>query len=189
MAARVLKEVAIIPAPTIEAGFTLPYWLRYAITFMGISWSEEIFRIKKEHISLLANPFLRTGPGKRPILRSSSKCASSSIAFSPAGVAAHPSPRIFAIILVVIWSIEGWFEGRSGNKKRIKGSNFLEADLIIPDLAAISIIPTQNDIIPIIVMHRVIASLEASTAALVISGIRPVKAAYMIPIRIIPAQR
>ena len=38
---------------------------------------------------------------------------------------------------------------------------------------AISISPTQKDMIPII-MHSVIASLEESSAALVMSGMRPV---------------
>lgn len=36
-AATGLLLVAIIPAPTIDAGFTLPYWLLYAITFTGIN--------------------------------------------------------------------------------------------------------------------------------------------------------
>lgn len=48
---------------------------------------------------------------------------------------------------------------------------------MMPAFVAISISPTQKDMIPIIVMHSVIASLEESSAALVMSGMRPVNAA------------
>lgn len=41
---------------------------------------------------------------------------------------------------------------------------------MMPAFVAISISPTQKDMIPIIVMHSVIASLEESSAALVMSG-------------------
>ena len=103
----VLTAVAAIPAPTIPAGFTLPYWLLYAITFTGINCSDEIFSIKNVHISLLAIPFFLTCPGSRLFLRSSSSLESSSIARSPAGVAAHPSPRTLAMIFVVMCSSAG----------------------------------------------------------------------------------
>ena len=96
----VLTAVATIPAPTIPAGFTLPYWLRYAITFTGINCSDEILIIKNVHISLLAIPFFLTGPGIRPDRLSSSSLESCSIALSPAGVAAHPSPRMLACVKV-----------------------------------------------------------------------------------------
>ena len=66
----------------------------------GISCSEEMFIIRNVHISLLATPNLRGGPKARPLRRSSSNFASSSMALSPAGVAAQPSPRTFAIIFV-----------------------------------------------------------------------------------------
>ena len=60
---------------------------------------------------------------------------------------------------------------------------------MIPAFVAISIRPTQKDMTPIIVMHKVMASLEESMAALVISGMRPVKAAKIMPISIMPAHR
>lgn len=82
------------------AGLTLPYWLRYAITFTGINCREDILMIRNVHISLLAVPRFLTIPGIIPILRSSSNLESSSIAFSPAGVAAHPTPIALACVKV-----------------------------------------------------------------------------------------
>ncbi len=82
-AAAVLTAIAAIAGPTMAVGFTLPYWLRYAIIFIGISCSDEIFNIKNVHISLLATPRFLTGPGSRPCLRSSSSFSNSSMAFNP----------------------------------------------------------------------------------------------------------
>ena len=105
IATPVLTAGAIIPA-----GFTLPYWLLYAIIFTGISCNEEIFKIKNVHISLLtilplfplvttdsSPPYLPAlfclflSSAKMPfppaaypgVPRSSSSFASSSIALSP----------------------------------------------------------------------------------------------------------
>ena len=88
----VLTAVAAIAGPTIAVGFTLPYWLRYAITLTGISCSDEILIIRNAHISLLATPRgIALIPCMLPAaLRSSSKFLSASIAFSAAGVAAPP---------------------------------------------------------------------------------------------------
>ena len=69
------------------------------------------------------------------------------------------------------------------------GRIFLEAAGIIPVLEAISISPTQKDMTPIMVIQSEMASLDESSAALVISGIRPVNAAYTMPVRIIKDQR
>ena len=83
----------------ILAGSTLPYWARYAIIFTGIICREEIFRIRKVHISLLA---MRTWSEVAGCCRypsfplSASSFASSSMAFRPAGVQAHPRPKILA---------------------------------------------------------------------------------------------
>ena len=60
---------------------------------------------------------------------------------------------------------------------------------MIPAFWAISISPTQRAMTPIMVTHRVMASLEESMAALVIWGMRPVNAAKRMPARIMPAQR
>ena len=98
-------------------GFTLPYWLLYAIIDTGISCRDEIFRIRKEHISLLAVC------GDFPVFLHSSSFSfcSSSMAYSPAGVQAQPSPRILAIMLVEIYSLAAWFLGSLGNKKLTNG--------------------------------------------------------------------
>ena len=53
----------------------------------------------------------------------------------------------------------------------------------------ISISPTQKDMTPIMVIQSEMASLDESSAALVISGIRPVNAAYTMPVRIKKDQR
>ena len=79
--------------------------------------------------------------------------------------------------------------GRFGKRKRMIGRIFLEAAGIIPALEAISISPTQKDMTPIMVIQSEMASLDESSAALVISGIRPVNAAYTMPVRIIKDQR
>ena len=105
MAIPVLTAVARIAGPTIAVGATLPYSVRKAIILTGISCREEIFRIRKSHISLLATPI---GTARCFFLRgSSSRSASSSMAFSPAGVAAQPSPRIFASRFVAIDFLDG----------------------------------------------------------------------------------
>ena len=52
----VLMVVATMAGPMTAMGSTLPYWLRYAMIFTGISCSEEIFNMRKSHISLLAVP-------------------------------------------------------------------------------------------------------------------------------------
>ena len=55
-ATTVLIKVAARAGPTMAVGFTLPYWLRYAIMFMGISCSEDMLIMRNVHISLLAVP-------------------------------------------------------------------------------------------------------------------------------------
>ena len=133
--------------------------------------------MRKVHISLLAMPRLRTGPGRRAFLRSSSSFPSSSMAFSPAGVAAQPSPRKLAIKLVTMYSSEECPEGRFGKRKRMSGLSFREAWAMIPPFSAIFISPIHIERTPIIVMHKETASFDESMAAFVISGIRPVKEA------------
>lgn len=114
IATNVEVSVAIIPGTITAVGFTLPYWLRYAIMDTGISCREDMFIIKKVHISLLAVT------GGFPVLLHSSSFSfcSSSMAFSPAGVQAQPSPRILAIILVEIYSLAAWFPGIRGKGRK-----------------------------------------------------------------------
>ena len=102
-AAAVLKNVAAIAGAITAVGFTLPYCCRYTIIFTGINCNDEIFRIRKLHISFEAdrslfpipatdNPDFACLPPFVPppvsgrysgFPRSASSFASSSIAFSP----------------------------------------------------------------------------------------------------------
>ena len=107
IAAAVLHIVAISPGPTTAAGLTLPYWLRYAMILTGISCRDEMLTIRNVHISSVAI----SGPRFRevPFCPQSSRLRScnASIAFNPAGVAAQPSPKTFAIIFVAMYSLAG----------------------------------------------------------------------------------
>lgn len=69
------------------------------------------------------------------------------------------------------------------------GRIFFVAAAMIPARVAISMNPIQKDITPSIVMQSETASFDESIAAVVISGSRPVHAAYTIPIIIIPAHK
>lgn len=95
MAATVLAVVAIIEGTTMAVGFTEPYCARYAIMFTGINCRDEIFIIRKVHISFEEMCAFS-------LFKEWLSSERDSIALSPAGVAAHPSPKIFAIMLVVI---------------------------------------------------------------------------------------
>ena len=144
--------------------------------------------IRNVHISLLAVP-LPKAPGFFCLLRSSSKASSSSMAFSPAGVAAQPRPSILAIILVEIWAAAGWSSGISGNKSLITGLIFFVSASMSPASSPTLRIPHQKDMIPSIVKHRVTASLAESSAPLVTWARFPWNAPHRIPRAIIPAHR
>lgn len=111
------------------------------------------------------------------------------MARSPAGVAAQPSPRIFATKFVDIDANDGCFLGISGKRKCITGERSLVILSIMPALMAICIRPFQNDTMPSIVILSVIASLDEEITASVTACILPVKEAYRIPIKSIPPQR
>ena len=101
-----LAAVAASAGPTMAVGCTLPYWLRYAITLTGISCREEIFKIRKVHISRFAVPF-GTAAGFLFFRRSSSSSSNCSMARSPGGVAAAPRPNTLQIIFVAADWIAG----------------------------------------------------------------------------------
>ncbi len=150
---------------------------------MGMSWSEEIFTIRNVHISLLAVPdclarllcpavfFLLSGAFSAR--RSSSSFPNSSIAFNPAGVAAQPSPSMFAIIFVAIYLPAGCPSGRFGKRNRITGRIFSVSASMSPALSPIFKIPHQNDMIPSIVTPSVTASFAESSSPFVTSPIFP----------------
>ena len=187
----------------ISAGFTLPYWLLKAIILTGINCRDEIFMIRNVHISALAVPrgtgagfvwcpfFLFAAPFSVPISFRllSSNSSRLSIAFSPAGVAAQPSPKIFAIILAAICSFATCPGGICGKRNLKTGFNFLDNPAITPPLSAIRISPIQKDITPVIVMQSVTASFAESSTAPVTAGIVPWNAENMTPDKIINAHK
>ena len=108
-----------------------------------------------------------------PPLLSSSSFPSSSIAFNPAGVAAQPSPSIFAIIFVAIYCPAGCPSGRFGKRNLITGRIFFVSASMRPARSPIFKIPHQNDMIPSIVTPRVTASFAESSSPFVTSPIFP----------------
>ena len=120
-------------------------------------------------------------------LRSSSRFSSSFIADKPAGVAAHPSPSILAIILVAMASPAGCPSGRLGNKNLIIGFIFFAICSISPARCPISKIPVHRAMTPSMVMHRLTASFAESRAPWVTWLMVPWKAPHRIPTRIINA--
>ena len=159
--------------------------------------------IRNVHISALAVPrgtgagfvwcpfFLFAAPFSVPISFRllSSNSSRLSIAFSPAGVAAQPSPKIFAIILAAICSFAtcpGGICGKIGGENDAAG---IDATAITPPLSAIRISPIQKDITPVIVMQSVTASFAESSTAPVTAGIVPWNAENMTPDKIINAHK
>ena len=86
MAAVVETIVAIKVVPTISVGDTESYWSRIAITVVGIIVNPDVFKAKNVIID------------REAVFDLFNFCISS-IAFSPIGVAALPSPNKFAVIL------------------------------------------------------------------------------------------
>ena len=144
--------------------------------FTGISCSEEIFRIRKTHISRLADLL--------PLLSLASSC----IAFSAGGVAAHPSPTIFAMMFVHIYSYAGCSGESLGNKNLMTGDIFDDHFFIRPVRSAIFIIPHHIVTIPSMVIQSETASLPASMIPAFTSSICPVRSAVIIPTKIMAAQ-
>ncbi len=76
--------------PIIIAGSLLPEAALIAIAVAGIKVNPAVLIVKKVHIALVAVPLFSFSE------------SSSSIAFNPNGVAALPSPSIFADIFIII---------------------------------------------------------------------------------------
>lgn len=97
--------------------------------------------------------------------RSSSVFSSSFIAFRPAGVAAHPSPRQLDKKLrdMYLHAFELGFN--LGNRNRRTGRILPESCSTSPAFSAIFITPVHIAVTPAIEIHKVTASLEEETAA------------------------
>ena len=120
-----------------------------------------------------AVPFFRAGPGAVPCLRLSSRAASSSMAFRPAGVAAHPSPSTLAIILAAIDRPAGWFSGSDGNRNRSRGFILPVSQAVRPEFSAIFMIPHHRAVTPATVIQRLTASRADWMTASVTASRRP----------------
>lgn len=145
--------VAARAGPVTAAGSLLPNWLRYATMVTGISWSDEIFIIRKVHISRLAV----SSPG----------FFNAFMARSPAGVAALPRPSIFAIIFTAICFLAGWPFSRCGKRKSRTGSIFPASQSTRPEVWPICKIPFQKVMIPSMVIPKETASAAPFKAPVV----------------------
>ena len=104
---------------------------------IGISVSPEVLRTKNIIIGLLAVSLFGFN------------CCSSSIAFSPIGVAALSSPSIFAERFIKIAPVAGWPLGMSGKNLQNTGLSQRERVAISPPFSPIFIIPNQRERIPV----------------------------------------
>ena len=121
--------------------------------------------------------------------RSSSSFASSSMALSPAGVQAHPSPNTLATRLVDMCIREACSCGISGKRKSTSGCMPFVIFCNNPALSPTFMSPIQKLKTPAMVMHREIASPAASSRSFVNASDLPVNVPYRIPARIIPAHK
>src|SRR5204863_9688918 len=105
------QSVARSAVPTIAVGLVDPDAAKIAIAVAGISCTELVLIARKVHIAFEATP----GRGFSD--------SRSRIARNPSGVAALPSPSMFAAMFINIEPIAGWSGGTSGNNRVINGRN------------------------------------------------------------------
>lgn len=124
----------------------LPFSLLSIATVVGIIETDAAFITTKRTISLDAvKSFVFVSSLRRDI------------ASSPKGVAALPSPNIFAVIFIDIAFLAGEFFFNLGNNNRKIGERIRLIIFVSPDFSAIFITPLQKAITPISFRHRVIA--------------------------------
>ena len=148
-------DVAIMPGKTIDAGENEPNSARYAIMLTVISWTEDMLitrNIQIESDAVLECPF-----NKDRLF----------IASSPDGVAAQPSPNMFAVTFVHICLIAGCVLGISGNNIDITGMRSFVMLSIRPECSAILVNPHHKDIIPQVANEIVTASFAEFSIELV----------------------
>ena len=90
---------------------------------------------------------------------------SSSIAFNPNGVAALPSPKILALMFIVMFLNAGLFLSSFGKSGRKSGEKIRAINRVNPLSSAIFIIPDQRHKIPDIVSIRSIEDVPLSSNA------------------------
>ena len=131
--------------PTITVGRAAPAAARIAIAVAGINCTELVLIAKKVHIAFEATPGRGFNDSKSRIAR------------SPSGVAAFPSPSMFAAIFISIEPIAGWSGGTSGNNRCISGRNPYAMRCTRPARSAKRIMPSHSAMIP----HNPIAIVTA----------------------------
>jgi hypothetical protein len=127
----------MIEVPTIAEGLDDLFAARMAIAVTGMSWTELVLIARNVHIALVAVP----GRGLSD--------SRSFIARRPSGVAAFPSPSMFAAIFISIEPIAGCSGGTSGNKRRISGWSARASKDTSPARSASRMIPSHSAMMPI----------------------------------------
>src|SRR5699024_2089577 len=105
------------------------------------------------------------------------------MAFSPEGVDAHPSPRILAVMFVLMYSL-AFVLRKFGNKNERNGSSMDWSLLVIPRETATFIRPDHKPTTPNIKMQSSTASLEEDRILSDIETIFPFILPTTSPIRI-----
>ena len=129
-----------------------------------------MFTVRNIHIAADARPF-----------SSRFSLCSSFIAISPAGVAAHPSPRKFATKFVAIYFLAGCSRGTEGKRKSISGVSLAASRSIIPPRSAIFSTPDQTEITPAMASASSTAERPPLKIAPVTISILPRNAPVRIP--------
>jgi hypothetical protein len=158
---------------TMPAGSFDPSAARTATAPSGRIATPAALMARKSAIELVATPGWRLS------------VFSSLIALRPNGVAALPSPSMFAARLRIIEPIAGWSSGTSGNSRRMSGRSARAMERMSPPSRTMAIIPSQSAICPTSPRARSTEALAAVSEASVTRGMVPRKAA----VRTEPAMR
>ena len=148
MPTKVAVPLAIHVGKRMPAASLEPRDARSPITPVGSMARPAVLMARKRTIALLAVPF------------SLFRVSSCSIARIPNGVAALPSPSMFADMLRIIALMAGWSGGIPGKRRFITGPRALAKRRIRPPSSATRIKPKKNAMTP----TRPIASVTASRA-------------------------
>ena len=157
MATVAAHNVARSAVPTMAVGRVDPAAARSAMAVAGISWTELVLIARKVHIALEATP----GRGL--------SVSRSRIARNPSGVAALPSPSMFAAMFMSIEPIAGCSGGTSGKRRRMIGRRPRAIRCTRPARSARRITPSQSAMMPIKPSAMVTAVFAPSKAPAVTS--------------------
>ena len=130
-------NVASSAVPTIAVGRVDPAAARSAMAVAGINCTDAVLIARNVHIAFDATP----GRGL--------SVSRSRIARNPSGVAAFPSPSMFAAMFMSIEPIAGCSGGTSGKRRRMIGRKPAAMRCTRPARSARRITPSQSAITPI----------------------------------------